>query len=129
MTLPPTPHNLPDHVSRQLSPRRGADGDFAGRQGGLVTGAGPNIGSGIALLLSRYGAKVACNDIQPDAATACIRRIERHGGSAMAIPGDVSDEAGVKGYIKQVLDIWGKIDILINNAALLGGRGGGRSTR
>ena len=44
----------------------------------LVTGAGPNIGSGIALALSRYGARVACNDVDPDAAEASVRRIERH---------------------------------------------------
>jgi NAD(P)-dependent dehydrogenase (short-subunit alcohol dehydrogenase family) len=89
----------------------------------LVTGTGPNIGSGIALALSRYGARVACNDLRPEAAEAAVRRIERGGGAAMAIPGDVSDEGDVTGYVQAVLDAWGRIDILINNAALLGGRG------
>lgn len=89
----------------------------------LVTGAGPNIGSGIALALSKYGAKVACNDLDLKAAEASVRRIERNGGTGMAVSGDVSDESDVKDYIGKVLDAWGKIDILINNAALLGGRG------
>ena len=51
----------------------------------LVTGAGPNIGSGIALALSRYGARVACNDLDPDAALRPLRRIERHGGRQSAV--------------------------------------------
>jgi NAD(P)-dependent dehydrogenase (short-subunit alcohol dehydrogenase family) len=89
----------------------------------LVTGAGPNIGSGVALALSRYGARVACNDLRPEAAEASVRRIERAGGTAMAIPGDVSDEGDVTAYVRTVLDAWGRIDVLINNAALLGGRG------
>jgi NAD(P)-dependent dehydrogenase (short-subunit alcohol dehydrogenase family) len=89
----------------------------------LVTGAGPNIGSGISLALAKYGAKVACNDINAEAAEACARRIERNGGTAMVVPGDVTNEEDVKSYIQTVLDKWGKIDILINNAALLGGRG------
>jgi len=89
----------------------------------LVTGAGPNIGSGIALALSRYGARVACNDIDADAAAASARRIERHDREAMAIPGNVTDEEDVKRYVAEVLDRWGRIDILINNAAILGGRG------
>ena len=89
----------------------------------LVTGAGPNIGSGIALALSRYGASVACNDVSPEAAAASVRRIERHGGSAMAVVGDVSSEDDVVRYLGEVLDRFGQIDILINNAALLGGRG------
>jgi NAD(P)-dependent dehydrogenase (short-subunit alcohol dehydrogenase family) len=89
----------------------------------LVTGAGPNIGSGIALALARYGARVACNDVDAAAADACVRRIERGGGTAMAIPGDVTREEEVVAYVRKVLDAWGRIDILVNNAALLGGRG------
>jgi NAD(P)-dependent dehydrogenase (short-subunit alcohol dehydrogenase family) len=89
----------------------------------LVTGVGPNIGSGIALALSKYGAKVACNDVDDSAIKACIARIERNGGDALAAPGDVTDEVAVQRYIGDVLTRWGRIDILVNNAALLGGRG------
>jgi NAD(P)-dependent dehydrogenase (short-subunit alcohol dehydrogenase family) len=89
----------------------------------LVTGCGPNIGSGVALALARYGAKVACNDVAESAVKACIARIERNGGEAMAAPGDVTDEQAVQGYLAAVLERWGRIDILVNNAALLGGRG------
>jgi NAD(P)-dependent dehydrogenase (short-subunit alcohol dehydrogenase family) len=89
----------------------------------LVTGTGPNIGSGVALALSKYGAKVACNDVDDSSIKACVARIERNGGEAMAAPGDVTDEATVRGYIGDVLARWGRIDILVNNAALLGGRG------
>jgi len=89
----------------------------------LVTGAGPNIGSGIALALARYGAKVACNDIDPQAAQAAVKRIERNGGTAMAVPGDVTDEEQVLAYLRTVTDTWGRLDIVVNNAAILGGRG------
>ena len=85
----------------------------------LVTGAGPNIGSGIALALSRYGAKVACNDLVPDAAKAAVRRIERNGGIGLALSGDVSVEADVLANIAAVLEAWGRIDIVVNNAAWL----------
>ena len=44
----------------------------------LVTGVGPNIGSGVALALSKYGARVACNDVDESAIEACIARIERN---------------------------------------------------
>ena len=89
----------------------------------LVTGVGPNIGSGVALALAMYGAKVACNDVDDAAIKACIARIERNGGEAMAAEGDVTDEALVQSYIGAVLERWGRIDILVNNAALLGGKG------
>ena len=89
----------------------------------LVTGAGPNIGSGIALALARYGARVACNDIDPEAAQSAVKRIERNGGTAIAVPGDVTDEEQVLAYLRTVTDAWGRLDIVVNNAAILGGRG------
>jgi NAD(P)-dependent dehydrogenase (short-subunit alcohol dehydrogenase family) len=89
----------------------------------LVTGAGPNIGSGIALALARYGARVACNDLQLDAAKAAVRRLERNGGTGLALAGDVSREQDVLANIGAVLDAWGRIDIVINNAADMHARG------
>jgi NAD(P)-dependent dehydrogenase (short-subunit alcohol dehydrogenase family) len=88
----------------------------------LVTGAGPNIGSGIALMLARYGARVACNDVRLEAAQATVKRLERNGGQAMAVMGDVTNEDDVRRYIQEVLDAYGRIDILVNNAGLLGGK-------
>lgn len=89
----------------------------------LVTGAGPNIGSGVALALARYGATVACNDIDAAAAQASVDRITRNGGSAVAVPGDVTAEADVTGCVDRLVEEFGHIDILVNNAALLGGKG------
>ncbi len=87
----------------------------------LVTGVGPNIGGGLALMLGKYGAKVACNDIRPEVAEATVKRLERNGVEAIAVPGDVSDEEQVKAYVQKVVDTWGQIDILINGAGIDGG--------
>ncbi len=89
----------------------------------IVTGTGPNIGSGLAYGLAMHGAKVACNDLSPEAAEKAAERIRADGGEAMALPGDVTNEEEVKAYVRKVEDEWGKIDILVNNAAILGGRG------
>ncbi len=87
----------------------------------LVTGVGPNIGSGLALMLGKYGAKVACNDVRPEVAQATVERLERNGVEALSIPGDVSNEEEVKAYVQRVVDEWGHIDILINCAGIDGG--------
>src|SRR5439155_992680 len=79
----------------------------------------PNIGSGIALALARYGAKVACNDLDLEASKAAVRRISRNGGEGLALSGDVSVEADVLANIDAALDAWGRIDIVVNNAAWL----------
>ena len=87
----------------------------------LVTGVGPNIGGGLALMLGKYGAKVACNDIRAEAVHSTVERLQRNGIDAMAVPGDVSDEEQVKAYVQKVVDEWGHIDILINCAGIDGG--------
>ena len=117
------PAGLPDRLPRR--PRPGLLSVEVSLEGkvALVTGVGPNIGSGVALALAKYGAKVACNDVSDEVIKACIARIERNGGEAMAAPGDVTDEAAVQGYVDAVLEKWGRIDILVNNAAILGGKG------
>ncbi len=89
----------------------------------LVTGAGPNIGSGIALALAAYGAKVAVNDVSLTTAETCRDRLQGHGHEAMALQGDVTSEEEVVANVDAVLERYGKIDILVNNAALLGGKG------
>ena len=89
----------------------------------IVTGTGPNIGSGLALGLAKEGAMVACNDIRQEQAEKALGRIRQAGGEGMAIPGDVTDEESVKANVQKVLDAYGRIDILVNSAAVLGGKG------
>ncbi len=89
----------------------------------IVTGTGPNMGSGLALGLAKEGARVACNDLRQEQAEKALDRIRAAGGEGMAIPGDVTDEESVKANVQQVLDTYGKVDILVNSAAVLGGKG------
>lgn len=84
----------------------------------LIAGAGPNTGSGLALTFAKYGARVACNDIDPKAAAAAVRRVERNGGEAIAVPGDITNEDAVRSIVRGVLDAWGRIDTLVTCAAV-----------
>ena len=62
---------------------------------------------------------MACNDLDLEASKAAVRRISRNGGEGLALSGDVSVEADVLANIAAVLDAWGRIDIVVNNAAWL----------
>jgi NAD(P)-dependent dehydrogenase (short-subunit alcohol dehydrogenase family) len=75
----------------------------------IVTGTGPNIGSGIALALARYGAKVACNDLSFDVAKAAVARVERNGGTGLALAGDVSVEEDAVSNLSDTLKASGRI--------------------
>lgn len=82
----------------------------------VVTGASPNIGGVLASGLAAAGAAVACNDLVPERAEERAAAIEAAGGTAMAVPFDVTDEKEARSGVDAVLDRFGRIDVLVNNA-------------
>jgi 3-oxoacyl-[acyl-carrier protein] reductase len=85
----------------------------------IVTGAGRNIGRAIALALAEAGASVVVNARSNRAgAEAVVREIETGGGKALVHLGDVADAATVQAMADAALNRFGRIDILVNNAAL-----------
>ena len=89
----------------------------------LVTGTSPNIGGVIASGFAAEGALVACNDIRADFADDRVARITADGGTAMAAAADVTDPDAMAAAVAAVLDAWGRIDILVNNAVRFDTRG------
>ncbi len=84
----------------------------------LVTGAGGGIGASIALEFSRSGAKVVVADVIEEFSLNTVSRITERGGEALAVTVDVSQISSVEEMVKKILDKFGKIDILINNAGI-----------
>ena len=92
--------------------------DLSG-QVALVTGSSRGIGAVIAGRLAAAGAAVAINyRTGADAADAVIDRIREHGGQALRVPGDVSDETAAAAIVKTTADRLGRLDILVNNAGV-----------
>src|SRR5690606_16392575 len=94
----------------------------------IVTGAGGGLGRSHALELARRGAKVVVNDLggardgsggSSDAANKVVEEIKALGGEAIANGSSVTDDKGVENMVKQTMDTFGRIDILINNAGIL----------
>ena len=90
---------------------------------GLMTASGSGIGKGIAVRLAREGAKVVVNDIKPDDGRKTVELIEKEGGEARFFEADVSDAAKVEEMVDFTLARFGRLDILLNNAAVLDFRG------
>ncbi len=88
----------------------------------IVTGTSPNIGGGIAEALATAGAAVAAVDARAENANDCANDIRRN-GRAIAITCDVTVESEVGGAVARVLDAFGRVDILVNNAAIFNKKG------
>ena len=85
----------------------------------LVTGASRNIGRAIALALAQGGASVVVNAKRSlDEARAVVKEIESRGGRAVASLADVTDEEAVMTMVRATVDGFGRLDILVNNAAV-----------
>src|SRR6185295_4512586 len=84
----------------------------------LVTGGGAGIGAGIALAFAREGAAVVVTGRRKQVLEQIVRQIEQATGRALAVPGDVTDEAHVRSAVSQAVRTFGKLDVLVNNAGI-----------
>jgi NAD(P)-dependent dehydrogenase (short-subunit alcohol dehydrogenase family) len=93
----------------------------------LVTGAGHGIGRGHALELARHGAKIVVNDLGGSVsgegsgkdADDVVELITQAGGEAIADYGDVSSDADVELMIGRAVEVFGKVDVVVNNAGIV----------
>ena len=84
----------------------------------VVTGSGRGIGRSIALALARNGADVAVLDMDEAGAGETAGIIEQTGRKSLALAVDVSRLSEVEEAINKILDLWGSIDIVVNNAGI-----------
>ena len=84
----------------------------------LVTGAGSGIGEAIAFLFAREGADIAINDINPETAEKTAEEVKNIGRKAIALEADVADADQVNAMVDRIVDEFGGVHILVNNAGI-----------
>lgn len=84
----------------------------------IITGGSQGIGKAIALLLAEKGVNIAVSDINREKAEEALREIESLGRKGLAIGVDVSNYNEVEAMVKKVVDTFGAIHILVNNAGI-----------
>ncbi|MEU0137265.1 SDR family NAD(P)-dependent oxidoreductase [Streptomyces sp. NPDC006296] len=92
--------------------------DGPGR-GVIVTGAGSGIGRATALLFAGKGARVVIADVDDAAARAVTEEVERAGGTALTVVGDLRDGSVVDRVAGTAVERFGGIDVLVNNAGVM----------
>ena len=88
---------------------------------GIVTGAGSGIGRGISLAFAAAGARVVLVGRRQERLEAVAREIREQDGEALVVPTDVCDEAAVVRLFERTIAEYGRVDILVNNAATFDG--------
>ncbi|MDA1188930.1 MAG: SDR family oxidoreductase [Chloroflexi bacterium] len=87
----------------------------------LVTGGASGIGRGICLALAEQGAKVAVADRNVEGTEQVAADVAKTGVATLAIRVDVTNQASVDEMVAKVVDAWGQVDILVNDAGVIGG--------
>ncbi|MBT3942373.1 MAG: SDR family oxidoreductase [Chloroflexi bacterium] len=89
----------------------------------LITGAGRGIGQGIAEVLSERGAVIALSDLDADRSLVAAEAIKESGGNATPFGGDTTNQDSMDGLAEAVIKVFGRIDILVCNAGVIGAPG------
>jgi NAD(P)-dependent dehydrogenase (short-subunit alcohol dehydrogenase family) len=84
----------------------------------IITGASRGIGRAIALRFAGEGAKLLLTTTNPERVAGVVNEIKAKGGEAVALEADISDENDTKKIAEKVMQQYGKVDILINNAGI-----------
>ncbi|MGV3487083.1 MAG: 3-oxoacyl-ACP reductase FabG [Tuberibacillus sp.] len=84
----------------------------------VITGSGNGIGRETAITFAREGAKVVVSDFDEKAGIETVNQIQEEGGSAFFQTVDVTNSESVKALMKAAKDVYGSLDILINNAGI-----------
>lgn len=84
----------------------------------VVTGAGSGIGQAIAQRLAEEGGNIVCVDINSETVAATVAGIQQAGGTAAAVTADVSNSEQVDAFIDRSVDLYGAVDVLVNNAGV-----------
>jgi 3-oxoacyl-[acyl-carrier protein] reductase len=84
----------------------------------IVTGGAGGIGEATIRLLSQEGAHVVISDIREDAAKRVEEDLKREGRKAISVKTDIADYMQVKTLVDKTLSLFGRVDILVNNAAI-----------
>lgn len=85
----------------------------------VITGAAQGIGKGIALEFARQGASLAILDIDMSTLKKAEQEIKDTGGVCHCFQGDISNDKACEDIVENILAIYGKIDVLINNAGIM----------
>jgi NAD(P)-dependent dehydrogenase (short-subunit alcohol dehydrogenase family) len=105
------------HPAPRFEPRFAGSARLAGKAA-IITGGDSGIGRAVAVLFAREGANVAILYLDEDEdARTTAEAVRGEGGECLVIRGDVGDEAFCREAVRQVVDRFGRIDVLINNAA------------
>jgi len=91
--------------------------DLTGKSA-IITGSGRGIGRETALLLAQAGAKLTIADLDEASAKSVAEEIKAQGGSAIGVKVDVTNAESPQAMVRAALDAHGRVDILVNNAAV-----------
>lgn len=90
----------------------------------IVTGAGSGMGEAMAKLFAQEGARIVAADIRLETVERVVSDIKAACGEAIAVVSDIANPSAARELIKQIIDAYGKLDVLVNNAGIMDGMEG-----